>query len=136
MQDPHLFRWLADAVLVLHVAVVVFVAGGLLLILVGNLRHWRWVNGWLFRGTHLLAIGVVVIQAWLGRLCPLTILESWLREQGGEAGYRQSFVQTWLQRLLYYEAPLWVFALAYTVFALLVIAAWWRFPPRRRGHAA
>jgi membrane protein implicated in regulation of membrane protease activity len=36
---------------------------------------------------------------------------------------------------LYYEAPFWVFTLAYTAFAILVLLAWWRFPPRRGSQA-
>jgi polyferredoxin len=81
----------------------------------------------------VLAIGIVVVQAWLGKLCPLTILESWLRAQGGQASYTASFIEHWIQRVLYYEAPQWVFTLAYTVFGLLVIAAWWCFPPRSKA---
>jgi hypothetical protein len=126
------YRFLADLVLVIHVGVVVFVVGGLLVVLVGNARRWRWVNHWWFRLAHLVAIGVVAAQAWLGQLCPLTTLESWLRVQAGGAAYRQSFIEYWLQRLIYFEAPLWVFAVAYSGFALLVVLAWWRFPPRRR----
>ena len=132
MQAPHTYLLLADAVLLLHFAVVLFVVGGLVLVLVGNLRHWCWANSLAFRVAHLIAIGVVVAQAWLGRLCPLTVLESWLRERGGEAGYATSFVGHWIQRALYYEAPSWIFALAYTFFGLLVVAAWWHFPPRRK----
>jgi hypothetical protein len=55
----------------------------------------------------------------------------WLRRQAGEATYGASFIEHWVQRLLYYEAPSWVFTLAYSLFALLVAAAWWYFPPRR-----
>ena len=80
---------------------------------------------------HLAAIGVVVVQSMLGRLCPLTVLESWLREQAGGAAYDRSFVEHWVQRVLFHEAPFWVFTVAYSVFGLLVLAAWWRFPPRR-----
>lgn len=134
MQDPHTYRLLADAVLFAHLAVVVFMVVGLVLVLVGNVQHWRWVNSLLFRVAHLVAVGVVVIQAWLGELCPLTILESWLREQAGEAAYAAGFIEHWVQPVLYYEAPLWVFTLVYTVFGLLVAAAWWYFPPTRRGH--
>lgn len=123
---------LADAVLVLHFGVVLFVVGGLVLVVAGNLRGWRWVNDWWFRVAHLAAIAIVVVQAWLGQHCPLTILESWLREQGGQAGYDRSFIQAWVQRVMYYDAPLWVFAIIYTAFALLVVGAWWRWPPRRR----
>lgn len=130
MANPFFYRLLADAVLLLHFAVVIFVVGGLALILVGNLRGWRWVNRLWFRLAHVTAIGVVVVQAWLGQLCPLTVLESWLRRQAGEAGYHASFVEHWVQRVLFYEAPFWVFSAAYTVFGLLVAAAWWYFPPR------
>lgn len=124
---------LADAVLLLHFAVVVFIVGGLVAVLVGHALRWRWVNGVAFRVAHVAAIGVVVLQAWLGKLCPLTILESWLREQAGQAGYTASFIEHWVQRVLYYQAPWWVFTLIYTVFAALVAWAWWRFPPARRA---
>jgi hypothetical protein len=126
--------WLlvADAVLVLHTAVVLFVVGGLAAIIVGNLNGWRWVNRPTFRWLHLAMISVVVLQAWLDELCPLTLLESWLRMRGGEPGYPTAFIPHWLHRLLYWEAPLWVFALAYSAFGALVLLAWWRWPPRRR----
>lgn len=126
------YRILADAVLTVHLGVVVFVVGGLVLIVVGNLRGWRFVDRWWFRLAHLAAIGVVVAQAWLGLVCPLTTLESWLRVQGREAAYDTSFIEHWLTRLLFYEAPAWAFTAAYTLFGLAVIAAWWRFPPDGR----
>jgi hypothetical protein len=128
------YRVLADAVLVLHFAIVLFIVVGLLLVVVGNLLAWRWVNSRWFRIAHVAAIGVVVLQAWLGRVCPLTTLESALRTRSGATAYEGSFIEHWVQQALYYEAPAWVFALAYTGFALLVAAAWWRFPPRRRSR--
>ena len=127
------FRFLADAVLFVHVAVVVFVVGGLVLLVAGNLRGWRFVNDWWFRLAHLAAIAVVVAQAWLGVVCPLTTLESWLRVQAGDAAYAAGFIEYWLRRILYYDAPAWVFTAGYTLFGLAVLASWWRFPPRRRG---
>jgi hypothetical protein len=126
-----LYQMLADAVLAVHFGVVLFIVGGLIAILVGNARNWRWVNGWWFRVAHLTAIVVVALQAWLGQLCPLTVLESWLREQAGSASYQKSFIEHWLQRLLFFEAPFWMFTAAYTAFAAVVALAWWRFPPRR-----
>lgn len=128
------YALLADVVLVLHFGVVVFVIGGLVCVVVGNLLHWRWVNRRWLRLAHLAAIGVVIAQSWLGQLCPLTTLESWLRRQSGEAEYRASFIEYWIQRVLFYETPFWVFTLAYTVFGLLVIGAWWYFPPGRSTH--
>jgi polyferredoxin len=122
---------LADVVLSIHFAIVVFVVVGLVLIVVGNWRGWRFVNGWWFRLAHLGAIGIVVAQAWLGIVCPLTTLESWLRVQANESAYEASFIEYWVQRALYYDAPMWVFTLAYTLFGLCVVAAWWRYPPGR-----
>ena len=126
-----MYRMLADAVLLLHFSVVMFVVGGLVLVLLGHGRGWAWVRWLPFRLAHLAAIGVVAAQAWLGAVCPLTTLESWLRAQGGEAGYSAGFIEHWLHRMLFFEAPLWVFTLAYTVFGLLVVAAWFLCPPRR-----
>ena len=128
------YALLADIVLTLHVAVVAFVVGGLVLVLAGNLRGWRWVNALWFRLAHLVAIVVVVAETWLGMLCPLTTLEMWLRERAGVTGYGGGFIEHWLQRVLYYEAPWWVFAVGYSLFGLLVIATWIRFPPERRPH--
>jgi polyferredoxin len=120
-------------VLVLHVGVVVFVVGGLLVIPPGHARGWRWVTAWPFRLAHAAAIAIIAAQAWMGRYCPLTLLEDALRRQAGDTGvYEASFVQHWLERLLYVQAPLWVLAVAYTLFGLLVAGAWWRYPPRRR----
>jgi hypothetical protein len=123
---------LADAVLLVHFAFVLFVIAGLVLIIAGNWLGWPWVNRLWFRVTHLCAIGFVVAQSWLGMLCPLTTLESWLRVQAGSAGYSQSFIAHWLQSILFFEAPSWVFSCAYTLFGLLVATAWWYFPPKAK----
>jgi len=120
---------LADLVLLIHGMIVAYIVLGLLLILIGRIWRWQWVSNPWFRVTHLAGIAIVVLQAWLGRLCPLTILEAWLRRQGGDAVHQQSFIQHWLQRIIYYEFPFWVFAIAYTVFALLVVLAWIKYPP-------
>ena len=129
---------LADAVLLLHVLVVLFIVGSLCLIAVGGARRWRWVRNPWFRLGHLLAIGLVAAQAWLGMVCPLTTLEMALRMAAGERTYAGSFIAHWLGRLLYYQAPLWVFAIVYTAFGALVAAAWWLVPPGplRAGKAA
>ena len=129
------YRLLADAVLVLHLAVVAFVVLGLLAIFIGR-RRWSWVRKRWLRLAHLAAILVVALQAWLGMICPLTTLEMALRQRAGDASYAGSFIGHWMQRLLYYEAPMWVFALAYSAFAALVLASWRLVPPRRSVRPA
>ena len=125
---------LANAVLVIHAGIAAFVVTGLLLVIVGNLEHWRWVNNAWFRIAHVAAIGIVVAESWLGFVCPLTNLEMWLRSRAGEASYGGGFIEHWLQQLLYYSAPPWVFVAAYTMFALAVLATWWYFPPRFKSR--
>ena len=135
--DAPPYQLLADLVLALHFSLVVFVVCGLLLILVGNLKAWRWVNALWFRLTHLAAIVVVVAEAWFGVTCPLTALEHWLRVKARATTYSGSFIEHWVSRALYYEAPAWVFTMLYSLVGLLATAAWWYFPPtsRRRGRA-
>ena len=130
MSPQLLHAALADAVLALHVAVVLYVVGGLPAIVVGNRMGWRFVNARWFRWSHLGAVAVVIGQAWLGQYCLLTVAETWLRERAGQGGYPSGFIPYWVHRLLFYEAPLWQFAVAYTVFGVLVVWAWWRYPPQ------
>ncbi|HKB55240.1 MAG TPA: DUF2784 domain-containing protein [Ramlibacter sp.] len=129
------YQVLADAVLGLHVAIVVFVVGGLVAVVIGNLLGWRWVNRFWLRLAHLAAISIVVAEAWFQAVCPLTTLEMWLRAQARASTYSGSFVEHWLQRLLYYDAPPWVFIAGYSLFGLAVATAWWLYPPQR-GRSA
>lgn len=130
------YRFAADAVLLLHGALVVFVLAGPPLIVAGNVRGWHWVNAWPFRAAHGAAILVVIAESWIGMVCPLTTLEMSLRKEAGIATYAGGFVEYWLQRILYYDFPSWIFTLAYSMFGLLVLAVWLRFPPDapRRGE--
>lgn len=125
------YQFLANLVLTVHLSIVAFVVLGLVLVIVGNLRRWRWVNHLWFRLAHVGAIGVVVLESWLGFVCPLTTVEMWLRAKANAATYGGGFVEHWLGRVLYYDAPAWVFILGYSAFGLLVLAAWCYFPPQR-----
>lgn len=121
----------ADAVLVVHALFVAFVVIGQVLILAGLLRHWDWVRGLRFRVAHLAAIVIVVAQAWIGVLCPLTLLENALRRRAGELPYAESFIGYWLHRVIFYEAEPWVFTVVYTAFGGLVALTWlWGRPVR------
>jgi hypothetical protein len=124
------YRIAADLVLAAHASFVVFVILALVLVLVGGVRGWSWVRNPWFRLVHLLAIGFVVAQAWLQAICPLTTLEMALRSRAGDAVYRGSFIAHWMEALLYYQAPQWVFAVCYTAFGLLVLASWIIVRPR------
>jgi len=131
--DPgFLYLLAADLLLFGHALFVAFVVFGLALILAGGMLDWAWVRNRWFRIAHLAAIGIVVLQSWLGMICPLTIWEMALRERAGSDTYAGSFIAHWLDTLLYYQAPAWVFAVCYTAFAALVVASWFWIPPRRK----
>lgn len=97
----------ADALLFTHILFVAFVTIGLLLILVGRLFSWSWVRNPWFRIFHLTGIMVVVLQSWLGVICPLTIWEMEFRSKAGDVVYAGTFISHWLGEILYYEAPDW-----------------------------
>ena len=134
MSEQSLQLLLADALLLIHVLFVGFVVLGLVAIYLGFFLHWRWVRNRWFRILHLMAIVIVVLQSWLGLICPLTIWEMALREKAGAAVYAGSFIQYWLHQLLYWQAPDWVFIVVYTVFGALVLASWFIVRPDTRTN--
>ncbi|HSD44555.1 MAG TPA: DUF2784 domain-containing protein [Burkholderiales bacterium] len=117
---------LADLILVVHFAFVLFVVGGFALILAGAGLGWRWIRNRTFRYAHLAAIVIVAAEALVGIACPLTVWEAVLRRTSPDG---PSFVALWVSRLLYYDLPEWVFAAAYVVFASAVAVTLWLVPP-------
>src|SRR5687768_7374749 len=85
------FRSAADAVLVIHLAFVLFVVLGGLLVL-------RWPRlAWV----HVpVAVYGAAIE-FIGFICPLTPLENSLRRRGGEAGYDGGFIEHYITAALY-----------------------------------
>jgi hypothetical protein len=122
---------LADLLLVAHVAVVLFIVGGLALIAVGGALGWGWVRLFWWRVLHLAAMGFVAVGAVVGWICPLTVWEDALRRRAGETGYGTGFVQYWLERVLYHDWPDWVFTVLYLAVFGAILAVWWLVPPRR-----
>ena len=120
---------LADLLLVLHFSIALFIVGGLILVWIGALARWGWIRNPWFRYLHLAAIAFVAAEALLGYACPLTIWEDLLR--GGARP--ETFVGRWVYRLLYYDAPEWVFTTLYAVWAVATLASLRFVPPRRKA---
>ena len=120
---------IADAILVVHFAIVVFIVGGLIAVWSGAALGWQWIRNPWFRYANLVAIVFVAGEALIGMACPLTVWEDALR-----GGIRpESFVGRWVQRLLFYRAPEWVFTAAYVAWALATLATLRLVRPRRRA---
>ncbi|MEX2286241.1 MAG: DUF2784 domain-containing protein [Planctomycetaceae bacterium] len=133
--QPLVYRIAADAMVMAHFAFVMFVVFGELAILVGILRNWQWVRGFVFRALHLAAIGVVVAEVLCGVMCPLTTWEQQLRAMGGRESYTGDFIPNLLHDWLFVSAEPWVFTLVYVLFGALVIATFFIAPPRWRRQS-
>jgi Protein of Unknown function (DUF2784) len=130
---PHLvpFKMLADIVVVFHLLIVLFILLGVPLVYVGAALHWTWVRSWRWRILHLGAILFVAAESTLGITCPLTLWEDMLRGHPTAGG----FIERWIDQLIFYDAPTWVFTIAYMAFAALVLVTWILVPPTRRHRA-
>ena len=120
-------RLLADLVLILHLAFVVFVLCGGLFVL-----KWRWI-AWL----HLPAAFWGAVVEFTGWICPLTPLENWLRAQGGEATYRSDFIAQYLLPVLYPDHLTRGIQLLFGTMVIVLNAAvyWWLWRRHPRGAA-
>lgn len=121
---------IADAILVVHFGIVLFIVGGLIAVWMGAALGWQWVRNRWFRYAHLAAIAYVAGEALLGVACPLTVWEAVAR--GGVPA--ESFVGRWVRALLFYRAPEWVFTVAYVAWTLATLATLRLVPPRRRAR--
>ena len=90
-----MYPLLANLVLIVHLAFVVFVLCGWLLV-----WRWRWI-AWL----HLPAAAWGTTVEFSGWVCPLTLFENWLREQAGETGYQSGSVADYLVPILFPDDP-------------------------------
>jgi len=118
---------LADVIVVVHVLIVLFVLAGVPLVYLGVALHWGWVRRWQWRVLHLGAIVFIATESLLGIACPLTVWEYALRGQRSSRG----FIERWVDGILFYDAPPWLFTVAYVAFAALVVATWIAVPPSK-----
>lgn len=124
MSDAQWAALLADSLLVFHFGVVLFVVVGLIVIYLGALLRWQFVRNRLFRFSHVGLMAFIVFETVAGRICPLTEWEVALRERAGQPTYGDAtFVQFWVQRLLYWDWPPQVFLVLYSVILLAIIAS-------------
>ena len=121
------YDFLADLVVCLHLAFIVFVILGGLLAL-----RWRWIP-WV----HLPAAAWGAATEMFGWICPLTPLENNLRQAAGGDGFDTGFVEHYIVPVIYpdeltrgVQLVLGVLLVAFNVSIYIVV---WR---RRRSKAA
>ena len=88
-----LYRFLADCIMLVHFAYILFVMGGAFLVL--HRRWWMWL--------HLPAVAWGAWIEFFSKACPLTPLENSLRARAGQAGYSGGFIDHYITRAVYPE---------------------------------
>ncbi|MBN1952475.1 MAG: DUF2784 domain-containing protein [Bacteroidales bacterium] len=86
-----MYKLLADSIVLIHLAFILFVVLGGLLVL-----KWKW-----FVWIHLPAAVWGILIEFAGWICPLTPWENALREKAGQATYEGDFTGNYLLPLIY-----------------------------------
>ena len=118
---------LGAVVLALHLAIITFNLFGLVAIPLGAWRGWAWVRVRWWRALHLLSLAVVALQAALGQACFLTIWQGDLTGGGAE----DPLIMRWVNSVIFWPLPIWVFTAAYLAVFAYVVALWWWVRPKR-----
>ncbi|HEY2819310.1 MAG TPA: DUF2784 domain-containing protein [Casimicrobiaceae bacterium] len=84
-------RVLADAVVVVHLAFILFVMGGGAAVLAWPRLAWL----------HLPAVIWAAYVEFTSTICPLTPLENLLRVRAGQSGYEGDFVERYVLPIIY-----------------------------------
>lgn len=117
---------LGQAILGVHLGVIAFNVAGLIAIPLGAALGWAWVRLRWWRILHLASWAVVAAQAALGRACFLT---DWQDALTG-AGAHEPMIMRWVNGLIYWPLPIWLFGAIYIALFAAVIWLWFRVKPR------
>jgi hypothetical protein len=119
---------LGPLVLGAHLGVIAFNLFGLIAIPLGAARGWRWVRIFWWRALHLTSLGLVALQAMLGRACFLTDWQDALT--GG--GAHDPLIMRWVNGVIFWPLPMWAFTAMYVALFAYVAGLWWLVRPLRR----
>jgi hypothetical protein len=118
-------------VLLVHVGVVIFNVAGMVAIPVGAWRGWAFVRHTGWRLVHLLSMMAVALQAVLGKACFLTLWQAALEQRAGTSPGAAPLLYRWVNMLLFWPVPLWVFTIVYGAALIYVALLWHIVPPRK-----
>ena len=119
---------LAEAILAGHVAIILFNVFGLIVVPLGVICGWPFVRVRWWRMLHLVLLGAVALQAVFGRACILTL---WQGAVATGAASPTPLIMGWVNRMIYWPLPIWVFAALYLLVFGYALALLWLVPP---GH--
>jgi hypothetical protein len=102
---------------------------------IGWFRKWKFVPNVWFRVAHLACMGVVVLKAVFGIVCPLTTWEKDLRFAAGAEVYEETFMQHWVHQAMFFQLPPAVFTAIYILFFVGIVLSLIGVKPEWRREA-
>lgn len=120
-----------EIVLAFHLLVIGFNIFGLIAIPIGAGRQWQFVRRQWFRLLHLGSLTLVLVQALAGRACFITIWQDHLALTGGG---HEPLIMRWVNSLIFWPLPMWVFTVAYCLIWLYALALMWIVPMKRHRN--
>ena len=125
------YRLLADSIVIIHFAWILFMLWGFMLTLRGFLYK-EFFERWILRTFHLFGIAYVSILAIMGEYCPLTIWENTLRQKYDPSlTYPGSFMIHYVEKFVYPEVNPLIIQIPTTFIAIFTVAVFIIKPPEK-----
>ena len=115
----------SEIVLLFHFCIFLFMVLSFFLIPLGYNQKWEWVKNRYYRLIHLILMGIIFIETILGFMCPLTILENFLRN---DIKINNKITQI-IHQIMYWDLPTYQFIILYLLSLLYLIFLWFFFKP-------
>ena len=115
----------SEIVLLFHFCIFLFMTLSFFLIPLGYYQKWEWVKNKYYRLIHLVLMGIIFIETILGFMCPLTILESFLRN---DIEINNKITQI-IHQIMYWDLPTYQFIILYLLSILYLIFLWFFLKP-------
>ena len=115
----------SEIVLLFHFCIFLFMILSFFLIPLGYFQKWKWVKNKYYRLIHLILMGIIFIETILGLMCPLTILENFLRNN---IEINNKITQI-IHQIMYWDLPTYQFIILYLLSLLYLIFLWFFFKP-------
>ena len=115
----------SEIVLLFHFCIFLFMILSFFLIPLGYYQEWKWVKNKYYRLIHLVLMGIIFIETILGFMCPLTILENFLRN---DIEINNKITQI-IHQIMYWDLPTYQFIILYLLSLLYLIFLWCFFKP-------
>ena len=115
----------SEIVLLFHFCIFLFMVLSFFLIPLGYYHKWEWVKNRYYRLIHIILMGIIFIETILGFMCPLTILEKFLRN---DIEINNKITQI-IHQVMYWDLPTYQFIILYLLSLLYLIFLWFFFKP-------